>query len=156
MPLPSNKTVIYKARETPSDPGSDVLMEHKLFIAAQSQNGDDITWEINKLKFSQPGGGNWTDANPGLSAWVVTHADPNNPVSSDFTNPPRMSGTAVAVGSPNHDLAYSFTKGSCSAAEGQMYGGDVTCVIYDYAAAETVAKEDEDEPAETDLEEDPD
>lgn len=156
MPLPSKKIVTYKARETPSNAISNVLMEHKVFIAAQSQNGDDVKWKINKLKFSQPGGGNWTDANPGLGAWVVTHAAPDDPVASDFTDPPVMNGTASPDSTSGNDLDYMFSSGSCSPVQGQMYGGDVVCAKYDFATtAGTIAKEDEDEPEEIDLEDDP-
>ncbi len=52
MPLPSNKIVTYKARETPSNESNSVLMNHRLHIAAQSQSGDDITWKINKMTFN--------------------------------------------------------------------------------------------------------
>ena len=52
MPLPGSKIVTYKARETPSNKSSSVLMNHRLHIAAQSQSGDDITWKINKLTFN--------------------------------------------------------------------------------------------------------
>ncbi len=148
MPLPSNKIVTYKARKTPSDANSDVLMEHRLFIAAESQDGDDITWKINKLKFRQPGGDNWTDADPGLGAWVVTHANPNTPVASDFTSPPNMSGTADNDEVSGDDLTYSRTPGSCTIPEKEMYGGDVACAAYSYVATETIAEEDEDEPEE--------
>ena len=153
--LPPDQIVTYKARETPSDPHSDVLIEHKLYLFAFSQTGDDISWKFGKLEFVQPGVGTWRDASPGLANWVVTHADPDNPVPSDFTSPPAMSGTAVAFGSPDDDLEYSLTPGSCPSIQEQMYGGDVTCATYDYAAAATIAKEDEDEPEETDLEGDP-
>ena len=156
MPLPSNKIVTYKARETPSDPNSDVLVDHRLHIEAQSQNGDDITWAVNKLTFRASGGGKWTDDSPGLGAWVVTHADPNNPVASDFTAPPAMNGTATHDSISGHNLTYGFTLGSCSLSEGQMYGEAVVCSEYSYAAAETLAEEAEDEPEEIDFVDDPD
>ena len=156
MPLPSDKIVTYKARETPSNESSDVLMEHKLFIAAQSQNGNDNTWKINKLKFHAPGGDNWTKANPGLSDWVVTHADPDNPVASDFTSPPNMNGTADNEEVSETDLDYTFTLGTCSGSEGSMYGGDVTCAEYLYKkGSDTIAEEEEDEPEEIEFEDDP-
>ena len=156
MPLPGNKIVTYKARETPSNESSSVLMNHRLHIAAQSQSGDDITWKINKLTFNAPAGGNWTDNSPGLAPWVVTHADPDNPVASDFTNPPNFGGTAANDGISGDDLDYARTLGSCSGSEGQMYGGDVTCASYsDKAGTTTIAEEDEDEPEEIVSEDDP-
>ncbi len=156
MPLPGNKIVTYKARETPSNESSDVLIEHRLHIAAQSQDGDDITWAINKLTFRESGGGKWTNDSPGLSDWVVTHADSDNPVASDFTSPPNMSGTADNDVVSGDDLTYGFTPGSCTFTEKTMYSGDVTCAEYRYAtASETIAEEDEDEPEEVILEDDP-
>ncbi len=154
--LPPDQIVTYKARRTPSDPNSSVLIEHRLHIAAQSQDGDDITWKFNKLAFSQPGGDNWTDASPGLSNWVVTHADPDNPVASDFTSPPNFSGTAANDGISGDDLDYAYTLGSCMVPEAQMFSGDVTCAAYSYVSGTTtIAEEDEDEPEEIESEDDP-
>ncbi len=53
MPLPGNKIVTYKARETPSNESSSVLMNHRLHIAAQSQSGDDITWRSADFGIAQ-------------------------------------------------------------------------------------------------------
>lgn len=155
MPLPGNKIVTYKARETPSNPNSDVLIEHKLHIEEHSRIGNSVSWKVNKLAFIQPGGDSWTDASPGLGNWTVDHADPDNPVASEFGSPPAMSGTADNDASGD-DLTYSLTPGSCSLSEGNMYGGDVTCIEYSYVAGETtIAEEEEDEPAETEFEIDP-
>lgn len=155
MLLLSDKIITYKARETPKDPESEVLLKHRVFISAQSQDGDDITWNITKLKFNKASGGSWTEDNPGLSAWVVTHADPANPAASDFNSPPNMSGTAANDGSGD-DLDYTLTPGSCTTSEGQMYGGDVACSAYRYKMGPTlIAEEEEDEPEETVLEDDP-
>ena len=151
----AKKIVTYKARETPSNPQSNVLIKHRLHIKEKSRSGNDVTWDVWKLTFIQPGGGNWTDASPGLSSWVVTHEKPDNPVASEFTNPPNMSGTADNVASGD-DLIYSFTLGSCTLVEQQMYDGAVACAAYSYVAGTTeIAEEDEDEPEELDLEEDP-
>lgn len=156
MPLPSDKIVVYKIRKQPSDPSSDVLIEHRMHITARSQSGDDITWRFTKLVFDETGGGTWANTSPGLSDWVVTHDDPDTPVASDFTDPPTMSGTAAVVpAGPGTALTYSLANGSCSASEGQMYGGDVICAVYNYAAAATIAEEEDDEPAETEVLEDP-
>ena len=152
----SDHIVTYKLRETPSNESSDVLIDHRLHITEQSRNGDDVTWSIDKLTFRQTGGDKWHKDDPGLSDWVVTHADPDNPVASEFTSPPTMSGTADNDVQSGDDLTYSFTLGSCTLSEKAMYGGDVTCPAYRYAAgSETIAEEDEDEPAEIDFENDP-
>ena len=156
MALPSNKIVTYKARETPSDPNSEVLIEHKLHIAAQTQDGDNVTWKINKLTFIQLKGASWTKNWPGLEEWVVTHVDPEDPAAGDFTNPPALSGTATEHPGTTDDLNYAFNPGSCSGSDGQMYGGAVVCTEYSYVAgAETIAEEDEDEPTEIESEDDP-
>ena len=153
----SDHIVTFKLRETPSNEGSDVLIDHRLHISEQSRNGNDITWAINKLTFRKTGGDKWTKDSPGLNDWVVTHADPDNPVASDFTSPPNMNGTADNDVVSGDDLTYSFTLGSCTLQEKTMYGGDVTCAEYSYVAgSETIAEEDEDEPAETDFVNDPD
>ena len=156
MPLPGNKIVTYKSRETPSNETSTVLIERRLFIAAQSQNGDDITWKINMLKFHQPGGGDWINNSPGLGWWVVTHADPASPVASDFKSPLSMSGTATTDDYSGDDLTYSTTAGTCDLSESQMYGGDVSGSAYSFSeASTTIAEEEEDEPEETEIIEDP-
>ena len=152
----SDHIVTYKLRETPSNESSSVLIDHRLHITEQSRSGDDITWSIDKLTFRQTGGAKWHKDDPGLSDWVVTHADPNNPVASEFTSPPNMSGTADNDTVTGDDLLYTFTLGSCTLQEKSMYGGDVTCAEYSYVAgSETIAEEDEDEPAETEFEGDP-
>ena len=152
----SDHIVTYRLRETPSDESSDVLIDHRLHITEQSRSGDDITWSIDKLTFRQTGGDKWTNDSPGLSDWVVTHADPDNPVASEFTSPPNMSGTADNEVVSGDDLTYSLTLGSCTFSEKTMYGGDVACSAYSYVAgSETLAEEDEDEPEEIDSANDP-
>ena len=65
-------------------------------------------------------------------------------MASEFTSPPTMSGTADNDVQSGDDLTYSFTLGSCTLSEKAMYGGDVTCPAYRYAAgSETIAEEDE-------------
>lgn len=155
-PIISDFIVTYKIREDPDDAQSDVLLKHRLHITqVGSSMGSNVTWSIDKLTFIQPGGDSWTDDKPGLSNWVVTHADPQNPVAGDFTSPPAMSGGAGMDGG-GAKLTYDFTPGSCGATERAMYGGDVVCAQYEYVAGTTtIAEEDEDEPAETDLENPP-
>ncbi len=150
----SDKLVTYKARQTPSNESSTVLIEHELHISEKSRSGNQITWTIDKLTFDQPGGGDWTHDSPGLGDWKTTHADIAAPVASEFNHPPAMSGTAANDGAGDA-LTYSLTLGSCTAAESQMFGGNVTCAAYSYVAADTIAEEEEEAPAETDLEIDP-
>ena len=151
----SDKIVTYKARQTPSNESSTVLIEHELHISEKSRSGNQITWTIDKLAFDAPGGGDWTHDSPGLSDWKTTHADVAAPVASEFTSPPNMSGTATNDG-VGEALAYAFTLGTCDVSESQMFGGDVTCAEYSYAAGSTtIAEEDDDEPAETEFEIDP-
>ena len=156
MPLPSNQIVTYKSRETPSSETSTVLIERRLFIAAQSQSGNDITWKINKLKFHQPGGGDWINNSPGLGSWVVTHTDPDNPVASDFKSPPSMNGTVAPDDYSGDDLTYATTAGTCDFSESQMFGGAVSCNAYAFSEdSTTIAEETEDEPEETEIVDDP-
>ena len=152
----SDHIVTFKLRETPSNESSSVLIDHRLHITEQSRSGNDITWAINMLTFRQTGGDKWTNDSPGLDDWVVTHADPDNPVASEFTSPPNMSGTADNDVQSGDDLTYSFTLGSCTLSEKAMYSGNVTCPAYSYAAGgEKIAEEDDDEPAETEFENPP-
>lgn len=155
LALPPDQIVTYNFRVTPSDPQSSVLIKARLHIEAKSQNGSKLSWQINKLTFVEHGGGDWTEDSPGLGSWVVSHADPDDPVAADFTNPPGMSGTATED-SGGDDLAYDFIPGTCDVTAGQMYGGDVVCTEYSYVAGTTtIAEEDSDEPEETVLEDDP-
>ncbi len=151
----SDKLVTYKARQTPSIESSTVLIMHKVYITEKSRNGNQITWTIDKLAFDEPGGGNWTDDSPGLGDWKTTHADIAAPVASEFNHPPAMSGTAANDGAGSA-LTYAITAGTCDATQSSMFGGNVTCAVYSYVAgAETIAKEEEDEPEETVYEDPP-
>ena len=78
----SDHILTYKARETPSNESSTVLMKQKLVITEKSRNGNQITWDIDKLAFDAPGGDDWTHDSPGLGDWKTTHADINAPVAS--------------------------------------------------------------------------
>ncbi len=151
----SDHIVTFKARETPSNESSTVLIEHELHISEKSRSGNQITWTIDKLTFDQPGGGDWTHDSPGLGDWKTTHANIAAPVASEFNHPPAMSGTAANDGAGSA-LTYAFTAGTCDVDQSQMFGGNVTCAVYSYVAADTIAEEVEKEPAETDLEDDPD
>ena len=147
---------IYKIREDPDDAQSDVLLEHRLHISGAAGIGNNITWTVNSFTFIQPGGGSWTEDSPSPTSWVVTHADAQNPVAADFDSPPTMSGEADKDGGGDA-LKYTFTPASCDAPEGAMFNGDVVCAQYNYVAGTTtIAEEDEDEPAETEFEDDPD
>ncbi len=156
--LPPDQIVTYSFRETPSDPQSDVLITMELYVSARSQSGDDITWKITELHFVETASGDsWTKSAPNLSDWVVTHADPNNPAASDFTDPPAMTGTAAADQVINDDLDYDLTLGTCDTTCQSMYGGRVIAAEYSFVAGTTViAEEEEEEPVEVDDEEDPD
>ncbi len=151
----SDHIVTFKARETPSNESSTVLLKHKVFITERSRNGNQITWDIDKLSFDEPGGGDWTDSSPSPSTWVVTHENVDAPVANDFTKPPNVSGTAVNDGIGDA-LTYAMTLGTCTSGESSMFGGDVTCAEYNYVAGSTtIAEEAEDEPEETEIEDDP-
>ena len=156
--LPPDHTVTYSFRETPSDSLSNTLIVAKLHIAAQSQNGDDVTWKINELEFVEIASGDrWTQAYPSLPAWVVTHADPVNPVPADFVSPPAFSGTAAPEAVSGDDLDYDVVPGTCDSACQSLFDGRVIAAKYRFATAIRVIAEekDDDEPAETDFEHDP-
>ncbi len=155
--LPPDQIVTYSFREVPSDPLSKVLITMKLHIAAQSQSGDDVTWEITELHFVETASGDsWTESAPDAGDWIVTHADPAKPTATDFGNPPVLKGTAPADQGGSADLDYEFAPGTCDATRQSRYGGSVIGVAYNFAeSTRTIAAEEEEEPAETDLEEDP-
>ncbi len=154
--LPPDQIVTYSFREVPSDPLSDVLITLELHLAALDQSGDDVTWKITELHFVETASGDsWTEFSPDLSDWIVPHADPANLIASDFTNPPALSGTALADLVGYADLDYKVAPGTCDATCQSRYGGSVIGVAYKFAeGTRTIAEEEEEEPAETDLEED--
>lgn len=156
--LPPDHIVTYSFRETPSDSLSNTLIVAKLHIAARSQNGDDVTWKINELEFVEIASGDrWTQPYPSLPDWVVTHADPDNPVPTDFVSPPALSGTAAARMIEGDDLDYDVVPGTCDTLCESLFDGRVIAAKYRFATANKVIAEekDDDEPAETDFEEDP-
>ncbi len=154
--LPPDQIVTYSFREVPSDALSDVLITMQLHIAAQSRSGDDVTWKITELHFVETASGDsWTESAPDVGAWVMTHADPAKLTATDFTDPPLLKGTAPADEVAGADLDYKFAPGTCDATCQSRYGGSVIGVAYKFAeGTRTIAEEEEEEPAETDLEED--
>ncbi len=154
--LPPDQIVTYSFREVPSHALSDVLITMELHIAAQSQSGDDVTWKITELHFVETASGDsWTESAPDVGDWVMTHADPAKLTATDFTEPPTLSGSASPDKVGNADLDYKLAPGTCDATCQSRYGGSVIGVAYKFAeGTRTIAEEDEDEPAETDLEED--
>ncbi len=155
--LPPDQIVTYSFREVPSDPLSNLLITMELHIAAQSQSGDDVTWKITELHFVETASGDsWTESAPNVSNWVVTHADPAKPTATDFGDPPVLNGAAPADRVDSADLDYTFAPDTCDATCQSMYGGRVIATKYRFAAGATViAEEDEDEPAETEIVDDP-
>lgn len=155
--LPPDQIVTYSFREVPSDPLSDVLITMELHIAAQSQSGDDVTWKITELHFVETASGDsWTEFAPDVGDWVVTHADPAKLTATDFTDPPLLNGTAPADQVGSADLDYKLAPGTCDATCQSIYGGRVIATKYRFAAgAIVIAEEDEDEPAETEVVDDP-
>ncbi len=155
--LPPDQIVTYSFREVPSDPLSDVLVTMELHIAAQSQSGNAVTWKITELHFVETASGNsWTESAPDVDDWILPHASPTRLVATDFTDPPTLSGSASADQVGDADLNYELAPSTCDATCQSLYRGSVIGVAYTFAdGTRTIAEEVEEEPAETDLEEDP-
>lgn len=107
-PLPPEQTVEgarFDLHETPDNPSSPVLWTIDLLLTEDQTDGNSIGWSIDAVvirQFDDHGTllHQWTDNAPDPNTpdglWWIEHADPEQPVLSEFTEPPWMEGLAVA------------------------------------------------------------
>ena len=113
--LPSDQQVVYHIRAVPSDPQSTVVFDLSLALSAQSVDGDQVGWRVDRVECSRAIDGVvtvWTEDAPAVSSpdglWWVQHADVNAPQVGEFASPPLLEGTAVTDDPQQPALEYSL------------------------------------------------
>ncbi len=156
---PADRTVAYRIYADPANPQGGLLFTVALRLSASTTSGSAVAWEVEEADIVQyASGGNpsrkWSEPSPTVSTadglWWVTHADPENPLLSEFTMPPSISGVAGAEDPQEPDLEYSIV--------GRVYVPPPTGAHFlitaalDYVFTEVGSaepeEEDDDEPAE--------
>ena len=104
--LPNGRTLTYDVRKD-----SALIYQYEMHVTAQQQVGNSIGWAVDSVTVREFDAneqviGTWIDSIPNVASadglWWATHADPANPVLSEFAVSPRIDGTAGA------DMDYEF------------------------------------------------
>lgn len=162
--LPSDRTIKFYVRETPSDPQSDIIWSVELDLTAADLKVESVGWRISALRVKDHDSSysplrSWTmtlplvDTPDGL--WWVDHAAHMNPLTDEFEVTPLLKGTAIAAQQGGADLAYSFEGDAYTG--NPMYGGKVSGLTFSFMLAGAVLPEEtgDDEPGEIDEENEP-
>ncbi|MGE3182234.1 MAG: hypothetical protein AB7N71_11440 [Phycisphaerae bacterium] len=99
----------------PADISSLVDIKITMNLTKEVQNENSIGWKITSVKFDYLmtlERKTWTVLNPSVPSpdkrWWVNHLNPEEPLLEEFSNPPRMTGSAHADNSSGADLIYYF------------------------------------------------
>ncbi len=113
--LPPDRVAHYAIREDPTVPTSRVQYVLSSTISAQEQDGDWIGWEVQGYTITEKAvlGSDtvwaadfpFVDTSDGL--WWVEHADPDNPIHSEFVLPAGVIGAAVSNDPAVPDLYFA-------------------------------------------------
>jgi len=134
--LPPDRHVYMAIHQNPDNPTSPVQYYFTLNITAVSQDGNDIGWAVTSFSITEKVTlGNdivWSLDDPFVDTvdglWWVTHADPDNPVRSEFILPVHIADTALAEDPSNADLDFDVAGDTYTAPpEGAPY--EVTAAL---------------------------
>jgi len=114
MALPADRVIYFAIHENPENPNSRVQYYLSLSITAADQDGDWIGWDITNYKITEKAvlGSDtvWDVDSPNVGTtdglWWVEHADPDNPIPTEFVEPAPVADTAVAVDPADPDLDF--------------------------------------------------
>ena len=162
--LPGKHVMTVSIREDPADEESLVVFDVEMDLVADSVTGSVVKWEIEEMRFTEYQNGfilhKWTVESPTVASgdglWHVTHADTDNPVDSEFSTLPAVSGTADS-NYQGADLDFELESGSLTSTEQTMYSGNVVGMTYTFTkegASEPVV-DGEDEPEQIGVDPDP-
>lgn len=112
--LPPDRVVHFAIHENPSNPNSRIQYVLSLSISAQEQDGDSVGWAVDNYKITEKAilGSDtvWDVDSPSVDTtdglWWVEHADPDDPVRSDFVEPAPVADTAIANDPADPDLDF--------------------------------------------------
>lgn len=114
--LPADRVVTIGIRSNPDNPTSPVHYEAALSLSAVAQDGNWIGWEVVNLTFREKAtlGTDtvWSIDYPLVDTqdelWWVEHADPNQPVRTDFKELAPITGVALPVTPGMKNLDFSI------------------------------------------------
>lgn len=133
--LPSDRTITYSIRETPTNESSPVLWTITLHLHAALGYGSSVGWQVTQIDFRRTNGENpdslWSDNNPEFNdtenLWWITHGNPSNPAARDFDNFPFTTRTATVVSNAANDLDYELETAASSSG---LFSGSVADITY--------------------------
>ena len=157
--LPRSRAVYYNIHSDTQNPQSPVLISMRVLLTAQDRIGDEVGWYTKSIwitQYDEQGAilGSWTEEFPEPSStdplWYVAHANPLEPESAEFSNPPELSGTADADTPNGPSLDYSLLGKNVGVPPIAPY--PITSIIdYSFQRSDEPEPidEDEDEPVDT-------
>lgn len=124
--FPPDRHVYFAVHQNPDNPTSPIQYYFTLDVTAVSQDGNDIGWAVTSFSVTELVTlGNdivWSLVDPFVDTedglWWVTHADPENPVRSEFILPVHIADTALAEDPSNADLDFDMKGESYTAPPG--------------------------------------
>lgn len=154
-------SVTYQQREDQLDPNSPVQLRFTVSLESDTVEGDSRAWTaasvyIERLDSDGSVSESWIDTDPQIDAvggvWIVSHADPSDPQTAEFSESPRIFGLASPVTGNAGTLEYSFQASeteSSPAPEPPPGGGVAALTFYLQTVGQpgTIA-DGEDEPVE--------
>ena len=112
--LPADQVRHFAIRVDPADPTSAVQYVLTLTLSAAEQDGDWIGWEIENYQITERvtlgpdhvWDVDFPDVGTTDGLWWIEHADPDNPIPPEFTEPAPVADTAIANDPADPDLAF--------------------------------------------------
>ena len=152
------RLVTYRIHEVPDDPQSAVVFVVTLAVREAARDGDFIGWEITEARFEQPGSPStlWVKESPMVwspdGRWWLQHADPDDPASAEFAEPPWLAGIAAAQEPESADLSFALEGVPYEAGSGGAPHAVTGALDYTFTLVNDITplKDDEDEPVEID------
>ncbi len=95
--LPAPQRIEYQIHETRDDEDSPVEWSFTADLTAVGRDGDTVMWNIVAIEFHEAATQRtWRRAgDPKIANWSIKHANPMQPVDSEFAALPVISGTAA-------------------------------------------------------------
>lgn len=154
----TEKSIQYLVYKDPTQEDSPVKLVIQMNLLRETQSNNLVGWRINAIQFlilddEQNPSQSWTDESPEFQTqdglWWLAHADPCQPVATEFILPPELIGTALADSTEPDDLDYSLA-GTDPTSPRPAFFTPTTYLTYRLILANEPEpiEEDEDEPVE--------
>jgi hypothetical protein len=156
---PTEKTIVYRVYKDPGQENSPVYLTFEMHVYREAQTNNNVGWRADQLQIKLwDDNGNpmhvWTDETPEFQTtdglWWVAHADPCEPLSTEFILPPALEGSAETGSTEVDDLDYAV-EGTNPALPRPSFFTPTTYLTYIVTLANetTPLDEEDDEPVET-------